>query len=335
MVELKSQGWGFKWEKGEKGINKYWLSDNPDKPLDKVGQGQLAEVAAMGFSSVTVGSKEVQPWFASQFSPIFLINESGPAVTDFISEVSRLKILQDAITINVRNKKRALEEAKLRDSDSDRLKTFESKFDGLDRVLTLRKDLDEQLSSAEGYWERLEKIQTLAEGIDKSQKIIKLLEGVSLARTPRDNASDKFERLRWIQGKHIMMSVIALKVALFRNISGVVVPKCEVATDISKFERANSLKIKIDQEQRMVNILSKKVKVPKSFDFPKSLLQAQGLKQKIDLESSSVSSLESDLLDRLRELETVQEGLSKILVCPSCKRAVTNSHQHHPSAPAA
>ena len=104
-VELHSEGWGFRWQKAEKGVNRYYI-DGKENPLDSVGRGQVQEIADFGFGSIKIGeSKYLYPWYASQFDPIFLLNQSGPAITDFISEVSRLDILQNGIVICNKKKK--------------------------------------------------------------------------------------------------------------------------------------------------------------------------------------------------------------------------------------
>ena len=113
-VSINTNGLDLKWEKGEKYSGRYELNG---KKYEKIGQSQLKELVDLGYGSIKIGSKDVFPWHASQFDPIFLLNDSGPAVTEFISEISRLNILQNSITISLRRKKRSLDKVKLKTDD--------------------------------------------------------------------------------------------------------------------------------------------------------------------------------------------------------------------------
>lgn len=87
-VSIQSKDFSYEWEKG----NKTSCVVN-GKEFKKIGQKQLDEVSDLGYGSVRVGQRNIYPWSASQFDPIFLLNDPGPAVTEFISEISRLNIL--------------------------------------------------------------------------------------------------------------------------------------------------------------------------------------------------------------------------------------------------
>ena len=61
-VELNSDKWGYKWEKGDgNGINRYTIGD---RILDKTGQNQLLEIKEMGFGSIRIGDDDIHPWWA-------------------------------------------------------------------------------------------------------------------------------------------------------------------------------------------------------------------------------------------------------------------------------
>ena len=187
-VSVEAEGWGYKWEKGEKGINRYWMPGS-DKPLDKVGAGQIDEVANMGFQSVRIGNKVVQPWFAHQFEPLFLMNQSGPAITDFISEVSRLKVLQDAVIINARGRRRALDKAKLHEESVTELQGKDAAVGQLDNLLKVEKDLEAQLASLQEWEGRARRGQEFAEAMDRTA-----LAGWFLDRLPIDKRVTFYSR---------------------------------------------------------------------------------------------------------------------------------------------
>ena len=182
-VEVSGSGWGFKWEKGERGVNRYTIGD---KVYDKTGQRQLDEVVSMGFGSIKVGDQEMQPWWSSQFFPIFLLDKSGPQVTDFISEVSRLTVLQDAVVLSARGKRQALDEAKAKAEESAKLRDRLSRVSGLDPLIKLHEEMEAQAESIKDYEARLSAVEVLDSKMREAASKIRSLSGVVEAAVPDD-----------------------------------------------------------------------------------------------------------------------------------------------------
>jgi len=194
-VSLKSEDWEFIWEKGEpkSGINRYKIKKPEKKELEKVGQGQLESISSMGFTSAQVGSKVIHPWFASQFEPIFLLNLSGPAVTDFISDISRLGVLQDCILLNVRGKKRVLDTVRVKSDEVELLKEKEQKLSQLDPLIVLDEELQAQYESIQEYEDRIQTGEALDRDLKQVARDIKGLQPIRDVWLPEDEIGEDLD----------------------------------------------------------------------------------------------------------------------------------------------
>jgi len=363
-VQLSSDGWGFTWEKGEKAVNRVFLPGK-DTPLDKIGQKQVSEITEMGFSSVRVGDEELQPWWASQFEPLFLLNQTGPRVTDFISEVSRLTVLQDAIVLSARGKRTSLEQARFKQEDADRLKERLAKVQGLESLEKLGKELEEQVNSIQEYETKITLGEDLLEKIEESNAKIGILEPVGNVKIPENGFEDliarvismiqhrthcekfalqiiglkdiskvsvpdapdqEFERFKKAQ-KLFRVEAIRKSVDATKGISGVKIPDAKGFQDGMKaLQSAQQYHQKISSLKEAVDALGKPIKVPAMAETPDKLKSAIGFQKRIELLQKSVEELEGKMALMDSELTDLNQQIAEIPHCPTCSRPVSANH---------
>jgi hypothetical protein len=327
-VSMESEDWGFKWEKGEpkSGVNRYELKKPTTKELEKIGQGQLDEIASMGFNSVQVGSKVIHPWLASQFEPIFLLNMSGPAVTDFISDISRLGILQDAILLNVRGKKRILDKAKLKTDEVELLKEKEQKLVELDALLTLNDELNAQYESIQEYEERIRTGEELDCNLGEAAKDIRTLQDIRTAKIPDDDIGDDLEQFREMYLHWIDLEIAAKNILTLRDITSIVMP--EPSDEVPQIVQAAILADRIDRVEQIISRLSEEISLPKPGECPSELLEVEGVLARIEAIEDEENALRGQLDAVEKEMNEVEEELAKIPTCSTCKRPWSEDHSH-------
>ena len=365
-VEIEAEKWGYKWEKAEKGVNRYWIPADADKPLAKVGQGQLELVADMGFQSVRIGKDAIQPWLATQFRPIFLMDRSGPAITDFISEVSRLKVLQDAIIINARGRKRSLDKAKIREGDVENLRKKEEATAPLENLLKVEEDLGAQMESLEEWGERIEVGQGLSDRMEDTARGIRILLDSKDVKVPTDRTADRIKKLGAMYLHWTRMEEAALQVAALRKIEEAGVPDDPAAADVARMTllrrfsalpallkavelipapegpgeaemdmlvKGASLARGLAEARAAVEALSEQVpKVPQDVKWPSRLSKGASVLVELEELKGAEEELESRLTALNEELAEVEEELASIPVCPTCERPMAESHSHAVSA---
>lgn len=363
-VELSCAGWGFKWEKGERGVNRYTIGD---RVYDKVGQRQLDEIVQMGFGSVKVGDQEVQPWWSSQFMPLFLLDKSGPHVTDFISEVSRLTVLQDAVVLAARGKRQASDEAKSKSEEAAVLRDRLSKVSCLDLLSKLHEELEQQAQSIRSYESRLASGQAMAAKIEASAHKIRVLSGVSMATIPEDKVGPKVDVMsdmfsHWTALESCAKRVITLRdvsrasvphepaeqytrwraaatfakvdglrrsVVAMKSISGVTIPDLhETAEEAALVLTASRLRERLDGLRRAVEALSVAIPVPSD---PAEISEAQKALCVMSMAASlrkEAAGLESRQKAADKELRSLEKEIRSIPSCPTCSRPIDQDHRH-------
>ena len=351
--------------KGEKGINRYTIND---KVLDKVGGKQLEEIVKMGFKSVAVGNDEMNPWLASQFFPIFLLDKPGSQVTDFISEVSRLNVLQDAILLAARGKKKSNDLFNSKTLEAKEYSAKLGKLKDIQEVDDIQVDLEEQLKSINEYEAKVGLLKDINEKLKKNANSIKSIMGVNKVEIPDIIPIDELTKVKTAKDLLNKLNGIVRKIIPIKKISTIVVPN-----DIAEFSKYSSMKKYkwVQQEKLTLQKLSKvsDLVIPTS-DMPE-LLQLQvmkstlskitGLKSKIfdtskinipDLsigdsknipilgvlkgihdsiksENDKCVQLNNDLDSVNKQLEDIEKEINSIPICPTCSRPCDT--QNHPT----
>ena len=323
-VEIRSGEWSLKWEKGERGVNRYWIPADAERPFDKVGLGQIEQVADMGFGSVKVGTDMVQPWLATQFEPVFLMNKSGPAVTDFLSEVSRLKVLQDAITINVRGRRRSLDRAKMREEDAVGLRGREAKLEKTGDMVQLRTDLDAQMESIREYGGRISGLQKFLDDIESEATAVETLREVKGVKVPPDSVGQAAESLRSAVRSYAAMELEASKIIKYKPVEAMAVPDGNgLDPEVGRLSEAGRLSSRIATESRAVDILSGPVVVPEAPGMPAELGRMEELAESMRSLHAEEARLKADLGSVMADLESIQSEIDLIPVCPTCERPLS------------
>lgn len=357
-VEISSDNYAFKWEKGEKGVNRYSIGD---RLLDKVGGKQIEDVSQMGFQSVKVGSEDVYPWLASQFFPIFLLDKPGSQVTEFISEVSRLNVIQDAINLSYKKKKRLNDQLAGKESELKRIQIKKEAFVSLPDVLALKKDIEEQLKSIEEYETRIEGLNALSARLKTfADKIIKI-QKVSSVRTPQEVERSEFDVLRTLASLDTKTRVLSKSVeSLIKietvdtpgkldeyesysnmkkyawiqgeietvreldHISGMQIPD-NLKDTINDYERKLMQHVKIQKLTSHVNNLTE-INVPEELTELSKYQEAKVLQDRLQKEYSEGRKLKIEWDILTDEYKKVEEAISEIPLCPTC----TRPHAAHP-----
>lgn len=356
-VDMESEGWGFRWEKGES-VSRYWLPGE-DKPKTALGQGQTEHTVAMGFRSVRVGQDNIHPWFASQHEPIFLLDQSGPSVTEFISEVSRLKVLQDAIGINVRAKESLLREAKLDDKMAEEARALLQPFEALASLQGVPESLEAQLESIEEYQARVALGEKLEADIEATKASLGLLEGVDGLRIKAGPEADveSMARAASMLGD---LEAAAVKVIAVRPVDSVAVPEApdmsqlflaataleaEAARadieamdrilaaastsdgpseDIRRLQEASTVLRPLEEAKASLGAVSaaEDIALPLGPDEIAKLEEVVRLLQDLEETARQVAFSQSELGSVEKELSQVMEELGSIPTCPTCNQVM-------------
>ncbi len=178
-VVIRTSKMEITWEKGDN-VNRYTVirsgSDTPET-YNGLDRG-TPEFLLPDFQLVKVGDSKELIQIPDQFEPIFLLNQSGPAVADVLSDVARLDRINLAMSYVAKDRKEMVARRKVRDEDVLTLKASLAKYDGLDDVpvdplledlqrLTAKRDL---LKRLDGFIARAQALKVDVLGLGEALK---------------------------------------------------------------------------------------------------------------------------------------------------------------------
>jgi len=364
-IEISHDSWSFKWEKGEKGINRYEIGS---RTLDKTGQKQIEDIKNIGFSSIKMGDDEIQPWFAPQFGPIFLLDKSGPQVTDFISSVSGLNVLQDAIVLASRGRKRSVDEAKMKTAEGTKAKDKLSKFVGIEILQKQVADLKDQRKSVGELKERIDSAIEFNTEIQNIKEDIRLLEIKTDIDIPeligRENIQKYSEaQVTLNEMKSLAVSMISLKSLISINIPEINPSIYNNINSYKEFVEISPLMRDVEELKKVVSVklidnldsISREVKHVENMGFlndeakflAKEIISIMSIPEipKIEIDRDEISDLKN-MVEFVREFNQIEEEsgvlelkigtlatriseiekeIEKIPTCPTCGQEMSGS----------
>lgn len=365
-VELVAPDWSFLWEKSDRGVNRYHIGG---KVYDKVGQKQLAEIADMGFKTVKIGQDDMTPWLASQFAPIFLLDRSGPQITDFISEVSKLNVLQDSVILSARGKKRSSDEANLKTNEASSFRKKQASVVGIKDVEKLQKDLESQYKSIERYENSLAEAKSFHSKLESSAEAIRYVKPFLNLKIPEAPESVVVNRLSEARQFLRRLNEAASGVIVLKKAASVSIPVMPLeakelakakkyswipdeAAAIKRLESVSSIRLPTMSQSEIDNLIKMK-SLKESLDSAKkavgsipslnipglsinqsdvdSLKLARSFYEKILQSMASFKESNSLSTQINKELDYVEEEMKKIPICPTCKRAGASHITHQDS----
>ncbi len=134
-VVIRTSKMKVTWEKGD-AVNKYTVlraGSDTEETYEGLERG-TPEFLLPDFQLVKVGDNKELIQIPNQFEPIFLLNKSGPAVADVLSDVARLDRINLAMTLVAKDRREAVSKRKVREEDVLALREAASRYEGLEDV---------------------------------------------------------------------------------------------------------------------------------------------------------------------------------------------------------
>lgn len=233
-VKLKTPEMSIVWEKGD-AVNRYTVTKGGEPVVyDNPGVG-TPDFLKPDFEAVRVGDSDEVLQVSEQFSPIFLLNQSGPAVADVLSDVAKLDDINRAMRLVSKDRKEAVSTRNVREKDAKKLREELTAFEGLDGVASKQASLEQRQEVLENLQIRLKRLTALAVSFDGLVLVVSSLTPVVKVRDPDSGpVSTASERLgaasRFLAG-------IQSKAPIVKGLMGVeklVIPDGSTVVEVSE-----------------------------------------------------------------------------------------------------
>ncbi len=331
-VHIVMDGFDLLWEKGD-AVNKYTFNT---EVYDKPGVGIPEFLVAAGYSPVKIGDSSGSIQIADQFFPIFMLNQSGPAIAEAISDVSRLDRINRASRAAEKDRKEAASARKLREEDAVSLRVRIQKYEGLDEAVSKVDAVEQRSLEIDSVESSVSSLNGYIEAIRSVASQIRDLSTVSSVSVPEvvplkasyvvvealSNFSDSLKRreedceaLNWVDDFTSVPEITPIKDKLkaIQSMDALVV-------------RARNLKEKF----RLLDTASKSnpplidrlsnlhIKVTDLTKFNQRLMALKTTIDDLSQELDGYSSQEKEL----------EREVSALGVCPTCVQPLSLGHQH-------
>lgn len=205
-VHIQGPGVDLLWEKGDS-VNRYVFNGTEHTV---VGRG-TPEFLGSEFAPIQIGG-DTSPTLlqvADQFRPLFILDRSGTAVADVLSDVAKLDQINEAARAVERDRKECLATRKVRDQDLRELDQTIVRYEGLDAVVARVKiveTMEEVVAALETKLSTVERLATTLASVSASVQALTPVESIEIHSPGRaiEQAAKLTVLTRWrdaVQGK--------------------------------------------------------------------------------------------------------------------------------------
>jgi len=328
--------WEKGWEKpGQKGagINRYSING---VEIQAVGRGAPPEIAALGVREIQAASDRVWPQVAEQFDgTLFLINRSGSAVAEALSDVEKVGKLTTALKLSEKDRRSADSELKVRRKDVEDFENTLKKYDGLDlvsaAVVSVQKTRQTVLEKAR----EVQVARVLLQKLQEAQGEVEKLKLFEVGVPKVSGALQQLADLREAQGLCKRLSNAREEASKYPGLE-VSLPGSEVALELqATLSSTRSLQGQLQKVQGELSDLAD-LNLPDLPDFGRAQKLAQavglikGLYKKYEAAQDGVEDASKDEAVAGSCLEGFQVEVAQLLgdrgFCPTCNSVHEAGH---------
>lgn len=286
-VSIKRDNLIINWQKGNKAV--YDINGESFSALNRSVPKPLTEA---GFRRLEIGSEKLNPTLASQFSPLFLLDRGGPAVTEALSRMYKLDVISTADDLCQKQIRATKALLKTRNNDLDELNEKLEKFAGFDEIkekVAEARKIDSHCSELEAQIDEItsfeERFLHLATEIKKLKSISNI--DIPEISTVKTDIEDLLKISVWNEKLKSSITLIKGLRSAVEGLSGLET----IGEEIQRLEEAITSLEAIEAHER---------------DFSELIQQAKGTKK--------------ELAEVSQELERADKEMSEFNTCPLCER---------------
>lgn len=340
-VRIKTSKIDMVWEKGD-AINRYTVTAEGETTVyDKADRG-TPPFLQPDFNQIKIGDSQDLIQMSEQFSPVFLLNQSGPAVADVLSDVARLDDINEAMRLSEKDRKEAASTRKVREKDIVELETSLGKYEGLDAVAKRAGAIQSRYKAIADKQEALEQ---LTDFLASLRQLATSIRALGAATRPGLPDYDKLESLATrYEELEDFLAAVSNKAPIIRRLTGidkVELPVFEaVRTKQAEclrlagwLERLRVFKTSLAKWKKLSGVSDLEAK--REAALVTKVLQAAQVGKLMDRQAKlekEEAALEAALDAAATEEQTALGEINELGICPTCSQTISGDHLHLESA---
>lgn len=324
------------WEKGD-AVNRYTVTHPGEPPVlyDKVNRG-TPEFLSPDFSPLKVGDETELVQVSEQFNPIFLLNASGPAVADVLSDVARLDDINEATRLVVKDRKDAAATRTVREKDVAELVRNLATYDGLDLAVEDVGRVEAKYTSIQERQRQLSNVNRLVLSLETVLRSIRSLQVVTSQELPN---SDNLQTTSTSFTKVVRFEAAwGVRTAAIDRLSGIdsielpsVAPVQDKLKELGTIEewirRVQAVKANFDRLKALEGVSDPTLKPLE--ETRSRFLAVESLTHRLQAIVTSIQSLQEQVQEAEKEEASALEQLQALGICPTCSQSVGANHRLH------
>lgn len=329
-VHLVTEGMDLLWEKGD-AINQYTLNG---KEYSKAERG-TPDFLIPDFAPVKVGADKQLIQVSDQFTPIFLLDQSGGVVADILSDVARLDSINLAMRLVEKDRKEASSTRKVREKDVVDLTATLATYDGLDAAAKRARATEARLRNVQGV---SQSVQAIEQHITSIRSLALVVKGITTALKlvmpdlgPLEHGSESLIQIAQFQQEAGEREAVVQQLA---GVEDLVIPATEsLQESLLKFERVSGwlgdLRAFKDRLGNWKGVESSVVPDPEPLaDAHDEYIAVQTFTLRFGELSETVTSLTEQASQAEAEHQAILDEFDALGVCPTCSQQIQSNHEH-------
>ena len=330
-MHIRAKDFDLFWEKGDS-VNRYVFNGKEYTVAGKGTPDFLQD--SFGLVKIAEGKELIQ--VSDQFSPIFLLDQSGTVVADVLSDVARLDSINVAMRLVEKDRKEAASNRKLREKDVLELKLRVMAYDGLDAVMVRVRAVETSqraLDMARMKLDEIDRILTTAFSLARDIKSLAKTNAVVVPEIvpiqDQDQAFTNVCRLAVSVAKH------QTAIESLEDVATIVIPDADLVRE--KQGTFTQLHGWMEKLRSSKDILTRwkvleATPIPDTEGLSGAAEHLQGLAalaQRYAATTKTVGALEAEYQEAAVEEVAVAGEIDTLGLCPMCTQPISSERHTH------
>lgn len=317
----------FLWKKGDSAS--YEVGEGKEKEtFTKLNRAIPEPLIKVGIEKMDIGDKKISPLIATQFEPLFLVNEGGAEVTEVLASLYNINTLSKADDLCQKELKSCKSELKTREQDLKELQEDLVKYSDFESIkqevaeITKREEycirLQNEINSLVQYETNLKNLTTLVDSLKKVKQIT----------IPDATKCEKiFPEIQWLIDKENQIQSTGKILGTLKGVYGICIPEIgsietqlKELKQLTEFEQALSgVDNEIKKQEKILGCLNLgNTETDKIDSLLKAFNTLKTLEDDFMKTALSAKSTREELKTITTQLEEKEKLLAEKKVCPLC-----------------
>jgi uncharacterized protein with PIN domain len=316
QVNLKKDNLDITWTKGDSASYNIKLGDDVEgKPYTSLKGAVPTPITDAGFRKLEISDEKLNPLIAHQFEELFLINRSGPFVTETLSTLYDLNVINDADILCQKKLRASKSLLKTRQADVDLISNKLERFKGLDDVKIQLEVIKAHKKRVDELKNEIIEIENLSRTLMAQVVLVNKLKDIKSLKIPSlKKLSEKISDYQWIIQSLLQYNKLKDTDTLLKNVKSIKIPNLiDTKQKIADYQWIVIITKDYQKTDQEVN----KLKGLSSIEIPKTQ-KAGDLIQEVQ----TLIKLTGELKTNLLTCEKCKNGLSDLKDLSTLKRTL-------------